>query len=56
MECKIIFKTYLARHLLLMGNPIVDIKPDKNNTTKTLFIFEETEKFKQDLTTLLSEG
>lgn len=56
MEYKIIFKTYLARHLLLMGNPIVDIKPDKNNTTKTLFVFEETEKFKQDLATLLSEG
>lgn len=52
---KSIFKPYIARNLLKMGNPIIDIKPDKKDTSKTIFVFEETNKFKTDLTTLLSE-
>lgn len=55
MQCKIIFKLYLARRLLKMGNPIVDIKPDKNKEGRTIFVFETNEKFQQDLSTLLSE-
>ena len=31
-----------------MGNPIVDIKPDKNNKEKTIFVFEDTNKLKED--------
>ena len=54
MNTKLIFKTYLARKLLQMVNQMLDIKPDKNNTIKTIFIFEETEKLNNDLTTLLS--
>ena len=46
---KCIFTPFVARNLLKMGNPIVDIKPDKNNKDKTIFIFEETEKFKKDM-------
>lgn len=38
-----------------MGNPVVDIKPDKNREGHTIFVFEITEKFKNDLSTLLSE-
>jgi translation initiation factor 1 (eIF-1/SUI1) len=38
-----------------MGNPIVDIKPDREREGRTIFIFETTEKFKNDLSTLLSE-
>jgi translation initiation factor 1 (eIF-1/SUI1) len=45
----------LARQLLKKGNPIVDIKPDKERDGHTIFIFETTEKFKKDLSTLLSE-
>lgn len=46
---KSIFTPYVARRLLRMGNTIVDIKPDKNNRNKTIFIFEKTEKFVNDL-------
>lgn len=46
---KSIFTPGVARNLLRMGNPIVDIKPDKSNENKTIFIFEETEKFINDL-------
>jgi hypothetical protein len=49
---KSIFKGYMARNLLRLGNPISDIKADKKNPDRTIFIFEETEKFIQDLTTL----
>lgn len=46
---KEIFTPYVARRLLRMGNPIVDIKPDKNNRDKTIFIFEVTNKFSADI-------
>ena len=35
MNYKSIFTPYVARNLLRMGNPIFDIKPDKNNSSKT---------------------
>lgn len=46
---KEIFTPYVARRLLRMGNPIIDIKPDKNNRDKTIFIFEITNKFNVDI-------
>ena len=46
---KSIFTAGVARHLLKLGNPIYDIKPDKGNKDKTIFIFEETEKFMNDM-------
>ena len=46
---KCIFTPFVARNLLKMGNPIVDIKPDKNNKEKTIFVFENTEKLKKDM-------
>lgn len=55
IETKLIFKTYLARRLLKLDNPIIDIKPDKLKEGRTIFVFEITEKFKNDLSTLLSE-
>ena len=32
-----------------MGNPIIDIKPYKEDRNKTIFIFENTEKLQKDL-------
>ena len=49
MTYKSIFTAGVARYLLKLGNQIYDIKPDKRNINKTIFIFEETEKFKQDM-------
>lgn len=49
---KSIFKPAIARKLLKMGNKIIDIKAQKEDCNKTIFIFEETEKFKEDLATL----
>ncbi len=47
-----IFKPELARHLLKMGNVIHDIKPMKEDPRRTIFIFELTEKFNNDMATL----
>lgn len=48
-QYKEIFTPYVARRLLRMGNPVYDIKPDKLNKDKTIFVFEVTEKFKIDM-------
>jgi len=50
MDCKVIIKPSIARTLLHKGNPIVDIKPNKNKKYETVFVFEDTEKFRNDLT------
>lgn len=50
-EFKFIFTPYVARRLLKMGNPIIDIKPDVNNKDKTIFIFELTKKLQNDMAT-----
>jgi hypothetical protein len=49
LKYKSIFTAGVARYLLKLGNPIYDIKADKKNKNKTIFIFEETEKFKNDM-------
>ena len=55
INTKLIFKSYLARQLLKLGNPIIDIKPDKTREGRTIFVFQTTEKFNKDLSTLLTE-
>lgn len=52
MEYKSIFTPRVARYLLKNGNQIYDIKPNKNNPEKTIFIFNITDKLKQDLTSV----
>ena len=50
-----IFKPKIARRLLKMGNPIHDIKADKENSDKTIFVFKNTEKLKKDLSELIQK-
>lgn len=52
---KSIFKPKIARQLLRLGNPIYDIKACKENTDRTIFIFEQTEKFIKDLATVIKQ-
>lgn len=49
INTKMIFTPYVARKLLHMGNPIIDIKPNKENRDKTIFVFENTSKLKNDM-------
>lgn len=52
MKSKPIFNSYMAKLLLKRGNVIVDLQPDRNRVNATIFYFEETEKFKDDLSEL----
>lgn len=52
VKCKSIFVPGVARRLLKMGNPIYDIKPLKENPDASIFLFEQTEKFWNDLATI----
>lgn len=49
---KSIFSPSIARKLLKLGNQIYDIKADKKNKDKTIFIFEVTEKFNLDMASI----
>lgn len=46
-ECKIIFNAGVSRRLLKEDCKIIDIKPDKNDKNKTVFVFENNETFKK---------
>ncbi len=52
MKYKIIVKPSMARTLLHKGNPIFDIKPNKEKQNETVFVFEDTEKLRNDLTAI----
>lgn len=52
MDYKVIIKPSIARTLLHRGNPIVDIKPNKDKPLETVFVFVNTEKLKNDLTAI----
>lgn len=51
IKTKLIFTPLIARRLLKLGCRIVDIKPDKTDTThkKTIFIFEDDENFQKNM-------
>ena len=46
---KPIFKSYIAKQLVNMGNRIVDLQTNKHVENATVFYFKDTKKFQQDL-------
>lgn len=52
VETKIIFKPYIARRLN-HNHKIVDIKPDKNEPKKTIFVFEDSLELRDDMQRIL---
>ena len=54
-QSRLIFDAKIARKLLKMGFVVIDIKPNRENTDKSIFVFENTEEFKQALTQILDE-
>ena len=51
-ETKIIFKPYIARRLN-HNHKIVDIKPDKNNPKRTIFVFADSLELRDDMQRIL---
>ena len=44
-EYKLVFNAGCARRLLKMGIPVADIKADRVNHDKTVFVFKRTPEF-----------
>lgn len=55
IKTKPIFNSFLAKQLLKRGNTIVDLQKNHKLKNATIFFFEETEKFIQDLKQLTAE-
>lgn len=55
MNSKLVFSPQITRHLLKMGNRIIDIKADKNDSKRTVFVFKKDEKFETDFNTVLND-
>ena len=51
-----IFKPQRVRKLLKKGFNINDIKADKNNLDRTIFIFKNSEELQKELETLIKQG
>lgn len=54
-ETKLIFSPNIARNLLRLGNTIVDIKPNKENKLKTVFVFKNDEHFRNSFDEAVKE-
>lgn len=44
-EFKLVFNQGVSRQLIRMGIPVADIKADKNNPDKTVFVYRRTPEF-----------
>ena len=44
-EFKLVFNQGVSRQLIRMGIPVADIKADKNNPDKTVFVYKRTPEF-----------
>ena len=55
MRTKLIFNSFLAKQLLSCGHQIIDLQKDHKRKNGVVFVFEETEKFIEDLKRLTSE-
>lgn len=54
-KSRLIFDAKIARRLLKEGFVVIDIKPNRENTDRSIFVFENTEEFKQALTEITDE-
>lgn len=54
-KSRLIFDAKIARKLLKMGFVVIDIKPNRENTDKSIFVFENTDEFKQALAYVMDE-
>lgn len=54
-EYKLVFNSGVARRLIRMGVNIADIKADKANPDKTVFVFKRTPEFEEAFTQINKE-
>lgn len=54
-DSRLIFKPNIARRLLKMGCEIIDIKADRDNKQKTIFVFKRDEQFDRNFDTVVND-
>lgn len=54
-DSRLVFKAQIARQLLKKGNTVIDIKADKANNARTVFVFRNDEKFQEDFNEILND-
>lgn len=54
-KSRLIFDAKIARKLLKMGFVVIDIKPNRENTDKSIFVFSNTDEFKLALANIMEE-
>lgn len=48
-DTKLIFNSYIAKQLLNMGNPIIDLIKNNKNKNSVVFVFNNTDLLKDSL-------
>lgn len=54
-KSRLIFDARIARKLLKQGFVVIDIKPNRENTDKSIFVFDNTDEFKMAIEKLMDE-
>lgn len=54
-KSRLIFDARIARKLLKQGFVVIDIKPNRENIDKSIFVFDNTDEFKMALEKLMDE-
>ena len=54
-KSRLIFDAKIARRLLKQNFVVIDIKPNRDNTDKSIFVFENTDEFKLALEKIMDE-
>lgn len=54
-DSKLIFKPKVARRLLKMGAKLIDIKADRTNKQRTVFVFERDEAFDRNFNAVVND-
>lgn len=52
---KVIFKSYIARGLLRRNHKMVDIKPYRDNPERTVYVFEDSLRLRDDVKAITHE-
>ena len=54
-KSRLVFDAKVARKLLKQGFVVTDIKPNRENTEKSIFIFDNTDEFKEAFSEIMEE-
>lgn len=54
-KCKCVYSAPLARALIHKDYAVRDIKPNKDNRDKSVFVFEESEEFLKDMAMIIED-